>query len=131
MLVLYMLVAIKAYYLGSPRHTLMITARASPTHLDPFPFAQFGPYKSAMEPIIISRTFRTETEGPLESEKEKKSAPDEKSENPGRHLSDAIFGSTICRILFYVVIGALIFFIGYQTGKAHEGGSYVRLPNGN
>jgi hypothetical protein len=129
MLILYVLAAIRAYYLGPPRHTLMIATRTSPSHLDAFPFAQLGPYKSAMEPIVISRSFRAETGGTLEGEKEKRSDPEDKNE--GRHLSDAIFGSAICRALFYVVIGALVFFIGYQTGKAHEGGSYVRLPSSN
>ncbi|CCI73920.1 ECU03_1505 [Encephalitozoon cuniculi GB-M1] len=127
MLIFSVLMSVSAYYMPPPRHAFIITARTlSPYRLDSLPFAQIGPYKTSTDPILFTRPSRVEAETP--SEGKEKSRPEEKKEGIKNSLSNIMFTSAVFRFFFYTVMGVIIFFIGYQTRKCHEGGSYVRLP---
>ncbi|ADM11284.1 uncharacterized protein Eint_031420 [Encephalitozoon intestinalis ATCC 50506] len=127
MLILSLLMSVGAYYLPPTRHAFIISARTLPPYrLDSFPFTQVGPYKTSGDPIIFARPSRVDKE--TSTEGNEKSVSGEKKEESKKGLSNIIFGSTVCRFFFYTAMAVIIFFIGYQTRKSHEGGSYVRLP---
>ncbi|AFN82761.1 hypothetical protein EROM_031390 [Encephalitozoon romaleae SJ-2008] len=129
MIILTILMSVGAYYMPSPRHAFIITTRTlSPYRLDSFPFSQVGPYKTSTDPILYSRPSRFETETSTEVGERKNSVSEEKKEGIKSGLSSIISTSMLCKLFFYTVMVVLIFFMGYQTRKCHEGGSYVRLP---
>lgn len=130
MLIFSILASIKAYYMTSPRHTLVISTRTSPFRLDSFPFPQVGPYKTSSEPLLFARTFRPSTES--NSDRDRKDDNEkENKEGIKKKLSSVFFTSGMFKFFFYTVVLVLIFTAGYQTRKCHEGNSYVRLPTNN
>lgn len=127
MLIISILMSVGAYYVQPSRHAFIITARTlSPYRLDSFPFPQIGPYRTSTDPILLPRVPKQE--GSETPENKEKSAPEEKKGGLKDSLPSIMFTSTMCKFFFYTVMAVLIFFIGYQTRKCHEGGSYVRLP---
>ncbi|KAG5859412.1 hypothetical protein KMI_07g12560 [Encephalitozoon hellem] len=128
MLILSILMGVGAYYMPPPRHAFIITTRTlSPYRLDSFPFSQVGPYKTSTDPILFSRPSRLETETSTEGG-ERGSSSEGKKEGIKSSLSSILSTSILCKFFFYSAMAVLIFFIGYQTRKCHESGSYVRLP---
>lgn len=130
MLILQMLTCVGAYYLASPSHTLVISARSFPYRSDSFPLTQLGPYKTSSDPILFARAFRPGIDAGSEGKEKNKPEGGDKDDRK-ELLPSAMFTSTMCKFFFYTVMAVLIFFIGYQTRKCHEGGSYVRLPTNN
>lgn len=129
MLILTILMSVGAYYMPPPRHAFIITTRTlSPYRLDSLPFSQVGPYRTSTDPILFSRPSRLETETSTEIGERKNGVSEEKREGIKRSISNIMSTSMLCKFFFYTVMAVLIFFIGYQTRKCHEGGSYVRLP---